>query len=129
MRDIATIRQGDIIKQSVNNKLSSAGIASPNFGKPFSYLNSVVPGGIVSQAAAGTNAALVESQRSNHSNDSVSSKTRQFMMGLNKQQTTASQHQNQHSGSTSRKPLFNMDLVTKPYSKHQAIKASSDQSM
>ena len=84
MRDIVTIRQGDIIKQSVNNKLSSAGMPSPNFAKPFSYINSVVPGGIVGQAAAATN-ALIESQRSNHSNDSVSSKTRQFMMGLNKQ--------------------------------------------
>ena len=60
MRDIATIRQGDIIKQSVNNKLSSAGMPSPNYGKSFSYINSVVPGSIVGQAAAATN-ALIES--------------------------------------------------------------------
>ena len=81
LRDIAAMRQDNIIKNTVNNKFTSAGLPTANFGKPFSYIKSCVPGGVGIQS--GTVNSLVGSQRSNQSNDSASSKTRQFMMSLN----------------------------------------------
>ena len=94
------IRKDQILASLNGGAVHTAGLPTDNYGKPFSYIKDCLPGHKIDS---------VSSSRSNHS----STKTRQFMMGLQKKDNELRTSYQQQSASKR-----GQDIITNPYSLH-----------